>query len=350
MRAPRPAKWLARAVAGTAVLIGALSDAHAVPSARLVYVRSAGAESCPDEASVRAAVAARLGYDPFFPFAQATMIADISREQSRYVARIKLVGPDNAVRGTRELVHDGPSCSDIIDTMALTMSIAIDPDSLARGEPAAASADPSAVKDAPAAPPEPTPPPPVAEAVPGVGATVAPERDRRPSDGTPRTAWRLDVGAGPSLFFGAAPATNVAGHLFARARIGSVFSLALEGRYDLPASRSLAAATVETSLVFGALVPCAHYGVFAGCAVAAAGSLSASSRGVSVPRDDSTLHGAVGPRAALEVQVGPRVAIRANLDALFTLSQPTLELNGKEVYTLPRFSAGAGLGVVMQIF
>lgn len=35
----------------------------ASPSSRLVYVRGRGAETCPDEAALRAAVAARLGYD-----------------------------------------------------------------------------------------------------------------------------------------------------------------------------------------------------------------------------------------------------------------------------------------------
>jgi hypothetical protein len=41
--------------------------AYATPSARLVYSRGHGAESCPDEHALREAVAARVGYDPFFP-------------------------------------------------------------------------------------------------------------------------------------------------------------------------------------------------------------------------------------------------------------------------------------------
>ena len=45
------------------------------PSSRFVYARGEGAELCPDEAQVRLAVAARLGYDPFFPSAEKTIVA-----------------------------------------------------------------------------------------------------------------------------------------------------------------------------------------------------------------------------------------------------------------------------------
>jgi len=42
------------------------ATARAVPSARLVYSRTESAESCPDESALRAAVAARIGYDAFY--------------------------------------------------------------------------------------------------------------------------------------------------------------------------------------------------------------------------------------------------------------------------------------------
>ena len=147
------------AVALVAVAIS-LADgkvAHAAPSARLVYLRNPGAESCPDDQAIRSAVSVRLGYDPFLAFAPATLFAEISKVGREYRARIKLVDDNNVVRGTRELAYEGENCADIIDTMALSMSIAIDPTSLMRRpEPAASPPGGPPTATATATAPEPT--------------------------------------------------------------------------------------------------------------------------------------------------------------------------------------------------
>src|SRR4051794_4640258 len=57
------------------------AEAGASPASRLVYSRGVGAESCADESALRAAVATRLGYDPFFPWAPITVVAQIRRER-----------------------------------------------------------------------------------------------------------------------------------------------------------------------------------------------------------------------------------------------------------------------------
>ena len=106
----------------TAALLIAGSVVHggvawATPAARLVYVRDKGAESCPDEGRLRAIVRERLGYDPFRAFASATLFAEVSRDARGYRARIKLVGDDNTVRGSRELEDPGPDCTDLVETI-----------------------------------------------------------------------------------------------------------------------------------------------------------------------------------------------------------------------------------------
>ena len=73
--------------------------ACAAPSARLVYVRGPGAERCPSEAAVRAAVSARLGYDPFFDWARETIFVEIQRGPRAFRVLVKLVGADNLQRG-----------------------------------------------------------------------------------------------------------------------------------------------------------------------------------------------------------------------------------------------------------
>jgi hypothetical protein len=101
--------------------------AAASPSARLVYIRGPGTETCPDEAAIRAAVAARLGYDPFFRSAPSTMTVELSMAGDTYRARIQLVDENGTVRGVRELAQAGPRGSPIIYTVCFTITIAIYP-------------------------------------------------------------------------------------------------------------------------------------------------------------------------------------------------------------------------------
>ncbi len=66
------------AIAG--VLLLSAGRAAAAPTGRLVYSRAPGAESCADEATLRRSVAARVGYDPFFPWAKRTVVANLARQ------------------------------------------------------------------------------------------------------------------------------------------------------------------------------------------------------------------------------------------------------------------------------
>ncbi len=342
------AYWVALGLAGFAWGTRAV----AAPSARLVYLRNPGAETCPDDAAIRSAVAARLGYDPFVGYAPSTMFAEISRVKTGYHARIKLVDADNVVRGTRELSHPSDQCADIVDAMALSMSIAIDPDSLLGpkprvlddgGAPTSVVYDASSESKLAPAPTAPTAPAPPAD----------PSAPVREASGP---ALHLEAGLGPSLWFGAAPAPNLGAHLFARLR-GRWLSLGLEGRADLPASRDVSAGTVQTSLVLVGVSPCAHLewegrlpGALGLCGVAALGSLRATSRNVTTPLDDSAIHAALGPRLVLEIPLFRGFSLGARAEGLATLTPQSLRIDGADAYTLSRFSLGVGLGAIVRFF
>src|SRR5438445_535002 len=110
--------------------------AHPWPSPRAT--RSCeGGPAAPGTGAVRTAVAARLGYDPFVAVAPNIVFVEISGEEDAFRAKIKLVDDEQLVRGVRELSHPGKVCASIIATLALSISIAIDPDSAFRapGEP-----------------------------------------------------------------------------------------------------------------------------------------------------------------------------------------------------------------------
>ncbi|MGH7434358.1 MAG: hypothetical protein ACRENE_01645, partial [Polyangiaceae bacterium] len=98
------------------------SPAGAAASARLVYVRGPGAEQCPGEPAVRAAVSVRLGYDPFFAWAHDTLFAEITRTEGTFHVELKLVDDSNMLRGARQIAMAGSDCSAAIDAAGLTIS------------------------------------------------------------------------------------------------------------------------------------------------------------------------------------------------------------------------------------
>jgi hypothetical protein len=316
--------------------------AAASPSARLVYVRNPGTETCPDEAAIRAAVSARLGYDPFFRSAPATMTVELTMVGDTYRARIQLVDEDGTVRGVRDLAQPGPRCEPIIDTVALTMSIAIDPLSLTRAP-------------GPQAPPEAAPTLPV-EDVPGATAHVpaSPGLGGAPPTSRSSTEFHLDAGLGLGLWVDAAPAPSPSGDLFLRLRAWQHWSLALEARADLPASQTVptpptGTVDVQTWIAYGSLVPCFHLRVFSGCVVGDVGAIHATST-AKVPSHSSALDAAVGPRIGAEWALSRVFALWAHLDGLWAFKQQELQISGSTVSTLSAFSLGVTLGGSVRLF
>lgn len=328
------------------VMLLVSSASAAAPSARLVYLRDAGAEDCPDEGAVRAAVASRLGYDPFFPQARATLFAELKRKKSTYTARIKLVDEQNVVRGARELSHSGPHCADLIDTMALSISVAIDPKSLLDGRQPAEPQEVSASS-------EPLAVPPVAEATPVPTVTSQPARPASPPPDapppTPPAHTSMIVSIAGAGWGGAAPAPNVGVLGGIGLRFGRV-DVMVEGRADLPAATEVRLGTVRTSFLGGTLVPCGRLGIVFGCGIATLGQLSAEARGLAIPRSDDALYSFVGLRLGVGVPMSSRIDLRVQSDVLYALTPRTLLIDGQSAYAMPRASVGIALGAAVRIF
>jgi hypothetical protein len=132
------------------------SPAWAAPATRLVYAREPGAEKCADEGALRSAVAARLGYDPFFPWAKTTPTVNVRREGGAYRAHVALIDDKGLARGTRDLADTRDDCAELLPAMALGISIALD------------MLDPR-----PPAPPPPEPPKPPEPEPQAIGALAA---------------------------------------------------------------------------------------------------------------------------------------------------------------------------------
>jgi hypothetical protein len=339
--------------------------ARAGASARLVYLRGPGAEQCPGEAAIRGAVSSRLGYDPFFAWAHDTLFTEIDRSGDAFRAVVKLVDANNMQRGARELSVRGSDCSAVIDVLALTISLTIDPSSVI-GEPTDTSASaprPTADAGAPstseppsppsqaAAAPEPAVPPPprtspLLPAAPNGRPEPheQPEPRRRPSD---PLSLRLALGALAAVL--TAPAPN-AGLTLSIGGTWRIFSFDLEGRADLPSQGSAQVPLMEVRswLIAGSLVPCAHLGLLFGCPVASVGAIGATARGVARPRDNYAPWWALGGRVGAEWAPVSRVILRAYVEGLGTMLPVDLYVDGGKIYDFSRWNVDFGGAVAWR--
>lgn len=315
--------------------------AAASSSARLVYLRSPGAEGCPDEADLRRAVATRLGYDPFFAVADTTLVVEIgrtSRTEERYHATIKLLEGDSTVRGTRELDLSG-ACSTTVDTLALSMSIAIDPSSLL-GPTEPAPPDP---------PPAPAPPEP-APASKGLEPAPREPRVARPApsrDSAKPTPIRVGAALRPFLSVGSAPAVNTGGALDVWLRRGAL-ALTVSGRVDASASTDVPAGTIATSMLLGEIAAVAHLDpVYVGL-VTAFGEVRGERLAAESSRDVA-FRAALGLRVGLAVPLVGPLSARAQVDAMVSLTDHALVIDGAPAFTLSRVYVTPALALAVEV-
>lgn len=331
-----------RRVAVALVVGGTLavtSRAGASPTARLVYVRGEGAETCPDEEALKQAVAARLGYDPFRPFAQPTLFAEVHREKGRFAGSLKMVDAAGLEQGARKLDEAGDDCAEITGAMALSMSIAIDPRSALEARPAPAATS--------------TPPP----AAPGPSPDDAPPAPAAPPE-TPRISpTPLPVAAAPARFgvglglhgtLGVSPVATVGARITGEIAWSSL-SAGLELRADLPATANIAGGGgggVRTWLVAAALVPCWRVAWASMCAVGLLGRLQAETVDVASPTRETFAFAAAGLRFAADFPLAEGLAVRFGGDLLGTITPFVLDVDGQRVYDSPVVSGLVGATLV----
>lgn len=352
-RGPRPRRgivWrtVAAWVAATGVL-GVAPSVHASPTARLVYVRGAGAESCADEASMRQAVASRLGYDPFRVVADTTLTADVSRENGVFHGHVKLVDASGVERGARTLESRAGDCGELTSAMALSMSIAIDPVSVLSPTPATT---PNAPEPEPPRAPEPEPPRAPEPPPRPPPAVVPPPRGERASPPVP--AFRFGLVAEVHAAFGVGPSAAPGGEVGLEVT-SPRFMAALRARFDAPMTASSSqGGTVQATLVAAEPRVCARFPLgsrggpaLSACGLVLLGAVFAESRDVSLPRSSSTAFAAAGLGASLDVPLAPSLSIRGTLDGLGHFTPYGLTVNGAEVFSSSPFSGRAAAGAVL---
>jgi hypothetical protein len=308
------------------VLVAALSTvAHAEPKAQLTYVREPGAEACPDESEVRKAVAQRLGYDPFGERPLSTVAVTVGRSAKGVRARIEITDAAGEPTGSRELTSRQADCMELAWAVELAISLAIDPLHFADAPPP--SVAPAQAAPAPAtetnvlAPPAPVAAPPA----PAIARVLEPKRRYRLGAG----AFAV-LGSSPTVAFGFRATAGV------RARL---WSMNLEARADIPAAAPAAGGTVATGVYAGALVPCFHQLMFAGCGLVVLGAHHAIGTGYPNANDPWAFYAALGVRAAIEVKLNNRLELQVAADLLAPLTRIKLQLDGIDtVFETPAVS------------
>jgi hypothetical protein len=323
-----------------AYVVGWSADARASPQARLVYGRGGAGDSCPDEHALRRAVAARIGYDPFFPFAPRTVVVSIAGRDNRIVAHVLLIDDQGHAQGERELASKSPDCSGLFDTVALTISIAIDPHALERvGPPVETVPSPAEAPSTPA-------PPPHAEPAAPVQSRPEPPSEAEHPAPPPATSPRWRVGAAFRGSLGLLPALAAGASLNA-GMAWSRASVDLEVQGYFPASKSFASASsVTVWLLSGALVPCLRVSLLDLCALAVVGRLDATASNVTSARERVATYVGLGARVALVVPLAGRISFRAEGDVLGNLDPMTVTVGTLEPWKAPPVGGTLALGVL----
>jgi len=312
-------------------------------SVTLSYSGVNAANTCPDEATFRGLVAARLGYDPFTGASTRALAVEFERHASEVVGQLSLSGADHEERTHRTLRASAEECFELATSMALVAAVAVDPDAT---EGRAPSPAPSATEP-PAAPPvRPPASPPVR-----VSAPAAPRA------AVSRRSVRLELGA--LLPVGVMPALR--GGVRAGAGLGfGAWSLGAEGAFLFPGWRESGAGHGEVSafMLTGSLAPCvapfdaATIGLDL-CAVGALGALRSTARHVSRAAPSSDLHATLGPRVALILMLSRAVGLGVSADVPVTLSRVHLHIEEsgqrREVWAEPPVAFIGAVSVVARL-
>ena len=295
-------------------------------------------------------MAARLGYDPFFPWAKQTVVVQINRQHGKYLARLQLVDEQGVAHGNREarlafrdvrrgLRGERPRHRDRARRRGGERGRVERLVGAGRASFAAVPAGARSIGFDTRAP--------SSRRVLGGGALRACKR-RHASPGA-GFSWAVSIDALASTGVAPAPAPGIAigGTLALRP-----WSLSLELRADAAESRSrdasLGGGSVASSLYAAQLVPCANVSYLAVCGLGVLGVTEAWGSGI-VPQDTrSTLFAAAGARVGVELPVGASFFLRAHVDGLLDLHRATLSLGQQapdDVWSAPAFGGSLGIGL-----
>jgi hypothetical protein len=320
---------------------------------RLHYQRGAGAESCPDEAELRAAIAAHLGSDPFSDEGKRLVEITIERQDGQLLAHVGMAGETGTV-GERTLHSSSPECRELAAAVALAISMVIDP--LAPATPAVQEAPPTmpppSAWENPAAPAAAA----SSESAAVTAATTAAANEQKP---TPGPAFALSLAV---LGAAGAAAEPTLGLSLQAGVAWPLVSLGIEGQAVLPVHQQVqsstgATGTVDTFQLTASFVPCLtrwHLGV---CGLVSAGATRVSASSPMEPRTQWGPYVGLGARVFGSLPLLDWLDARLQVDVLGQVTQQAIQVcptqttpcpNLNTVWNAPPVSGSMALAVAAR--
>ena len=303
------------------------------------YKRLLPESQCLDGAAVQDTVSAKLGYDPWREEAPLHIDAMISVAEDVLTANIRFMEEDGTLLGERVIRSKDNNCYELMNAMALAISIAIDPLSVSglpeKNEEVIAPIqmvddnEPEPVTETPMAPPREKEKPPE--------ETAGPSSERY---------WNLSLHLGGFVSWRSGP--SVTGGVDGGLRIKwKRFSFAVAGRFDLPSTIEVNPGKVRTSQFMGQCVSCVHYSYATACGLFSGGVLKAEGEGLENSKRDILPSLWAGARLGAEIPVGSVVILRPYVDFLAALVRNSLVETSTqyEFWRTPPFSMAFGFSV-----
>ncbi|MCA3014743.1 MAG: hypothetical protein INH41_20360 [Myxococcaceae bacterium] len=301
-----------------APLIAAVLSAGPPATARLSYEVAPGLAACPDERWLRAAVAARLGRDPFTPAAGTLVRARVeARTPPALEAQVEVARADGTV-GRRTLESPTGDCLELASAVELAITLALEPRRFAR-PPASAPPAPTTSPAPPAArPPKATLPP--VELLGRVGLLGT-------AGGVPGFSGGLLLGGGVTW---------------------RRFSLSLEGRAHLPSGVDYGSGRVSTFSALASLVPCLRAGGLSGCAVVSVGALQVERPGGEVFRT-TTVMAQAGARVSYTFDLGRGLNLGPWLEGAVVLTRTSIVTGASSLWVTWPVALSGGVLLELQV-
>ena len=133
-------------------------------------------------------------------------------------------------------------------------------------------------------------------------------------------------------------------HLGLRARLGD-FSIAVEGRGDLPGRLTVEGGQISTALLLGNALGCFHYEAFGGCVSASLGALRADAEALMNAMNTTSFYASINARGLYELLLSERfsVMLHIELSAVLTRIELINTTTQEPFWTTPAAHGNIGL-------
>jgi hypothetical protein len=284
---------------------------------RLEYILGPGAESCPDDETLRTVVLGELQEDPFKPNATGRLVVTLSGapRKGHVQARAEIHNAAGRVVWDRDMGPD--DCQMVLNALGFAVAVALEQ----RPKPPVATA-PRPHSDA--------------QQAPAVNRDLHADRAAwglpRDQPSTSRQGWGpWAVSMGGQLVYGAVPdafAGTVDASVGYRLHLGGGFlgALSFEAQGQPPAGIELDGAHFSLSRVSGGLTPCVHWEIVYGCAVVQAGAWIGQVD-AQVSGSGFDFYSAFAGRLGVEIPVYSRFSLHFHGELGSIVHHPALDLN-----------------------